>query len=218
MSEDIENTKKDYLKQLYEDYKYSIEKFDSQALYISSGALGLSLAFLKDIVPVQNAIGYWLFYLALWVFVAIILIGFIAHYKSSRLIEKRIKLLETDRFDEIKEDNSIHTINKIIIGASAVGISALVLFVSLNLKVMSEEQKSSNSDQRADTTKIQKIIEVDIPSPKKGKIQEKALPLKPLPTDLQPQDSTGQQTDTNQPKGSSGDSSSSSQTNKQENG
>lgn len=134
MSEDIENAKKDYLKQLYEDHNYSIEKFDSQALYISSGALGLSLAFLKDFVPVKEAIWLWLFYVAIWLFVIVILVGFIAHYRSSRLIEKQIKLVDEDRLDEIKEDKSIHIINKWTILLLMLGIAALVLFVSLNLK------------------------------------------------------------------------------------
>ena len=61
--------KKEYLKDLYEDYKYSIEKFDTQHLYLSSEALGISLTFLKDLLPLGKVIHLWLFIVAIWIFV-----------------------------------------------------------------------------------------------------------------------------------------------------
>lgn len=133
MSDDVPNVKQQYLEDLYEDYKYSIEKFDTQHLYLSSGALAISLAFLKDLVPLGKAIHLWLFIVAIWIFVSAILIGFIAHYRSSKLIADRIKLIDEERYDELKEDTSIHKINKFLIALLFLGISILVLFVSINL-------------------------------------------------------------------------------------
>jgi len=133
MSDDMPDIKQQYIKDLYEDYKYSIEKFDAQHLYLSSGALAISLAFLKDLVPLGKAVHLWLFIVAIWIFVSAILLGFIAHYRSSKLIAERIKLVDEDRYDEIKEDTSIHNINKFLIALLFLGISLLVLFVSINL-------------------------------------------------------------------------------------
>jgi len=180
LSEDTEKINQEYLKDLYADYKYSIEKFDSQALYISSGALGLSLAFVKDIVPVKDAVALWLFYVAMWLFVLVILIGFIAHYRSSKLIDNTMKLVDEGKLDQIKEDKSIDRTNKIIIGVLILGISALVLFVNLNLSVMSE-QKENNSEQNPKP----KVI-TEIPKRDQSNLIEKALKPKPLPSALNP--------------------------------
>jgi uncharacterized membrane protein YbhN (UPF0104 family) len=84
-------------------------------------------------VPLGKAIHLWLFIVAIWIFVSAILLGFIAHYRSSKLIAERIKLVDEDRYDEIKEDASIHKINRFLIALLFSGISLLVLFVSINL-------------------------------------------------------------------------------------
>ena len=172
MPDDTEKVRQEYIKDLYADYKYSIEKFDSQALYISSGALGISLAFVKDFVPVANAVALWLFYAAIWAFVLVILLGFIAHYRSSKLIEKRISLVDEGKLNEVKEDTSIDKINKVIIWVLMLGIGALVLFVSLNLSAMSKQQSK-------------KVI-TETPKKQKGSLNEKALKPKPLPSALNP--------------------------------
>jgi hypothetical protein len=87
MAEDsITDPKNKYLDDLHSDYRYSIDKTDYHALYISSGALAISLTFLKDIVPFKDAIWLFLFYIALIMFVLTILLGFLAHYLSSQLI------------------------------------------------------------------------------------------------------------------------------------
>jgi hypothetical protein len=105
-------TEKDkYLKDLFEDLKYSISKFDDQSLLISSGALGLSLTFIKDIVPFQDSKFIFLFYCSLFLFIISMALGFIGHYISARQISNTIKLVTEEKYREIKTDKLIPQIN-----------------------------------------------------------------------------------------------------------
>lgn len=174
MSEDqqdeIEKVKQEYLKSLGEDYKYSIGKFDSQVLYLSSGALGLTLAFIKDILPIDKSSFIGLFYAAIWLFVLTILFSFIAHYISSTLIAKRIEDIENNNTDNIKESKIITRLNIFQIIGLIAGIICLVLFVNINLVVMSKENDKPRINKPAKT--------------QEG--FEKGLPVKPLPQSLKP--------------------------------
>jgi hypothetical protein len=46
----------EYRKKVWDDIKSGTENFDKYMLTFSSGALGLSLAFIKDVVPIGRAI------------------------------------------------------------------------------------------------------------------------------------------------------------------
>lgn len=70
----------DYKNSLYEDLKYSTSKFDAQVLTISTSSIGVSLAFIKNIVPFKDAIYSWVFYSALIVFVICLILSLIGHY------------------------------------------------------------------------------------------------------------------------------------------
>ena len=130
---DRKRIKTKYIEELYQDHKYSIEKFDSQALFISSGALGLSLSFIENLVPLATAKYQWIFILSIWLFVISISIGFIAHYKYSRIIMNQIKLVDEDRLHEIKPDKFTPVINRLLTSVIIFGILTLVLFVSINI-------------------------------------------------------------------------------------
>jgi len=190
-----DNIKQQYLKELYQDYKYSINKFDSQTLFLSSGALGISLVFLKDLVPLGEVIYLWIYILAIWIFVFNILLGLWTHFRSSNLITKRIKLVDEDRFNEIKEDNSIHKFNKALIALLFSGIFFLVLFVTINLINMDDKKQSLHTGN--DKTSIDKPI------------IEKGLPLKPLPSNINTSTSTSSGSATDNTAGSSNSSDSS---------
>ena len=69
----------DHRKQAWEDIQSSTDSFDQSVLTMSSGVLGLSLAFVKDIVPLNKAVWLHVLYTS-WVSfvlcVAITLISF----------------------------------------------------------------------------------------------------------------------------------------------
>ncbi|MCG8411523.1 MAG: hypothetical protein MI739_09590 [Bacteroidales bacterium] len=149
MSDSNQNTeeiKREYIKDLYTDFRYGIEKFDTQALYLSSGALAISLAFLKDIVPINEAVCLILYYIALILFGLTILIGFVAHYISSRQIMARIKKIEKNDFN-VQDNDWIGLINKTIIATLVIGIGLLITFTVINMNVANskiDKQKTNN--------------------------------------------------------------------------
>ena len=171
----VEEIKKEYLNQLTQDLKYSISKFDSQSLYLSSGALGLSLAFIKDLVPFAEAKYNWVFLMSLWLFVLAIVIGFIGHLISSSQIMKRMKLVDEDRYEEIKDDNLIPRLNLTLITIIILGIFSLVTFVSINITNMGKSDKT--------TPKVEKIIS-------EPKIEQLSHPVQALPSALKPTSQT----------------------------
>lgn len=56
----------DHKKQAWEDIQSSTDSYDQSLLTLSSGGLGLSIAFIKDIVPLQHATWLMLLYIS-WV-------------------------------------------------------------------------------------------------------------------------------------------------------
>jgi len=140
-NQDIERIKQEYIKDLYTDFRYGIEKFDTQALYLSSGALAISLTFLKDIVPINEAVWLILYYIALVLFGLTILIGFVAHYISSRQIMARIKKVEQNDFN-VHDNDWINIINKTIIVILVLGIGLLIAFTMINMNVANKKKSN----------------------------------------------------------------------------
>ena len=131
-ADDFEKAKQDYLSQLEKDRRYSIEKFDAQALYLSSGALAISLTFIKDIVPIEDAQFIYLYYVAIILFGITILVGFIAHYVSVQLSIKQYSKIQNDDYEEVNS-KSIHILNRIIMSTLIVAIGFLICFVIINI-------------------------------------------------------------------------------------
>jgi hypothetical protein len=52
----------EHRKQAWQDIQTSTDQFDRSLLTLSSGALALSLAFIKDLVPLKSAVGIWWLY------------------------------------------------------------------------------------------------------------------------------------------------------------
>lgn len=144
--EEREKIKNQYIADLYTDYRYGIEKFDTQALYISSGALAISLTFLKDIVPIKDSKCLILFYLSIILLGITISVGFIAHFVSANKIEKRIKKIENEDIQNNKD--WIGLFNWITLISLICGIGLLITFTIINmttLKINSNDKQSSQA-------------------------------------------------------------------------
>ncbi len=97
----------------WDSYRDSIGKFDHQSLYISSGALGFSLTFVKEIVPFNKSIFIWIFILSICSFLATIILGFINQLISSETM--RYSYLELENFtpeNELIEGNKLRDYHK----------------------------------------------------------------------------------------------------------
>jgi hypothetical protein len=71
-------------KQQHELFKYSIEQFDKNVIYIASGAFVVSFAFIKEIVTNLNSAQHKDWLITSWVIFAIVIfISLLAHWISS---------------------------------------------------------------------------------------------------------------------------------------
>jgi hypothetical protein len=119
---------------------YSASQFDKNILYIASGSLGVSFAFIKDIIPsLEKAISKH-YLIASWIiFSAIIFLSLISHYLSiqaTNSLRKDYKCLaDTKRYNKkIKPWNfAIKTINIICIFSIFIGSLYLFYFIQKNI-------------------------------------------------------------------------------------
>lgn len=123
-----------YLEQLNKAYIESSSQFDKQILYIASGALGISLAFIKDIVKLDVATNKVLLLLAWIFFGAVILLCILSHYTSLKAINYRIENLYQKK-DKISKrfDWWTRTFNILMMLFLATGLILLFVFIGLNI-------------------------------------------------------------------------------------
>src|SRR5450432_4413578 len=75
--------------QAWDDIKASSDEFDKSLLTFSSGTLGLSLAFIKDIVKLESAVALsWLYWS--WVFLTSCIVITILSYRFSIAAQQRL--------------------------------------------------------------------------------------------------------------------------------
>lgn len=131
-------SKADSLKANSETLKYSIEQFDKAIVFIASGALGISFAFIKDIIPdlkkaikTENLIYSW------YLFGAVIFISLVAHFISILAHSWAVQnsgLANTDFNAKVKYWNlPIRILNVLMIALISIGIIQLIYFIQTNL-------------------------------------------------------------------------------------
>ena len=140
MPNNHQKIKDEYLKDLYDDYRYSIEKFDTHTVYLSGGALAISLAFVENIVPIEEAICIYLYYGAILLFGATMLIGLFAHHKSAIEINNRIKQIQKDDYSE-QEKDKISMMNITLVCIITIGILFLITFSIINMNALNNKSK-----------------------------------------------------------------------------
>lgn len=125
---------KEYWQQLNKAYIESSSQFDKQVLFLASGALGLSFAFIKDIVKLAEATNKWLLISSWSLFGAVILLSIISHYTSLKAINKKIHNLNAREDKGSKKLNSLTKwFNILMIVFLALGLSFLTVFVAINI-------------------------------------------------------------------------------------
>ena len=128
--DNVENNK--YLDQLYRGYSYSNEQFDKAILFVSSGALALSISFIEKIVPLSTSHCKTLLLLS-WVFEAITIILFtINHYLSMLSFNHEIKKFFQESHN--KKAITVQNINVASIITLLVGLFCLIIFIFINIK------------------------------------------------------------------------------------
>jgi len=195
-----------YEHELYERERSNAEAFDNAILTYSAAGLGISLAFLKDLVPITSAKWPWLLYVSWVLFSAAIIATVLSYLVSQRGLaalhpagdayyngDDKLALERTEkRFARIMLRFSY--------GAAATFVSAVVitvLFSSVNLErssTMVIEQKVLGGNKQelkegAPMPQAQKVVpdtlEKGMPMPQAQKItqgQPAGAPPKPAPT------------------------------------
>jgi hypothetical protein len=87
------NLYSDHRKQAWEDIQKSTDSFDQSLITMSSGVLGLSLAFVKDIVPLNKAVWLHVLYTSWVSFVLCVVITVISFRVSVAAQNKNLEFL-----------------------------------------------------------------------------------------------------------------------------
>lgn len=134
-----EEQKDIWLNQSYDALKESISDFDKNLLYITSGALGISFAFIEKIVPLCCAV-HKEYLMASWAILAFtILLTLGGNYVSVIFIDASIRNYDsnaTNRSYSQKEklfNTIIHFINILSVITLIAGIALTVIFVYKNI-------------------------------------------------------------------------------------
>jgi len=130
MTDDDQN----YYDKLFEAYMSSSAQFNKDLLFFSSGALGISFAFIKDIVKLDTAT-YKILLLISWIlFGIVVLLCVISHYTSLKALNNKMKNLNVSGDKESKKlDNRTKYLNKTIIWLLGFGLLFLIGFTALNI-------------------------------------------------------------------------------------
>jgi len=103
-------------------------KFDNAILTLSTGALSISLAFIKDIVPLKEAQGLWLLKTSWWLF-GFSIISTLASFVASQLgISRQLKYAEEYYLN--KKDEYLKKRNCPAILTNFLNYSSGILFVA----------------------------------------------------------------------------------------
>lgn len=145
----------EYRRKNWDDTKSGSENFDKYLLTFSSGALGLSLTFIKEVVPLEKAV--WIpSLIASWIaFVLCILVTLISFRISLRAFEKMVPYLnqfyldgKVEAFNKHLEDvwtKAVDWCANLGIFFFVLGLVFTMMFVGTNIrrvKHMSEQEKA----------------------------------------------------------------------------
>ncbi|MBA7589602.1 hypothetical protein ES708_31689 [subsurface metagenome] len=125
-----------YTDQQYQALKYSYEQFDKNVLFIASGALGISFAFVEKIIPdLEKACKTNLLINSWYFFAGVIFISLIAHFISVLANRWAIANEGCKNYDKITRSLnwSIRLINLAMIVGLLWGLLLLINFVKLNI-------------------------------------------------------------------------------------
>lgn len=151
---------KEYWNQLFETYKESATLFEKKLLYITSGALGISITFLSDIVDLNKACFFYLLILAWSIFTIVILISLISHYCSMKSLNHEMKYFLKGKKPKNKYEIWVKRMNISMIIGLPLGLVFLILFLSINLTIMSKQNNPKPNPQPTHPSPGTKGIEV----------------------------------------------------------
>lgn len=123
---------------------------DKQLLTLSVGFLAVILAFIKDVVPLREAVLLWLLYtscIVLMVCIAVVLVSFrlsiAAHSRAMKYYEKQM-CGEEIKFPECLA-KAVRWLNEAATGLFLIGVVCCLTFVILNVRQEAKNGKQSTT-------------------------------------------------------------------------
>ena len=206
----------DYLNELYSREMSNSKDYDKAILTLSTAALGLSLAFIKDVVPLADASAKLLLYISWGLFAFAIVLVITSYFTSQKGIHEQVGLVNqyiaNGNEDIFSYDNLFGRFTVYLNFASGavfvVAIGLTVAFVFINIQKVSNIV--STKEQMQEQCTNQNIPFASLPKPQN---EERGAPIPQAPKQPKPssqQSSGGGQAGGAQDSGSSSPSSGSS--------
>ena len=141
--------------ELQDDMRSMSDEFDKSILTLSSGGLGLSLAFVKDIVPLKQASFIWLLNASWFMFVGAIVATLTSYLMSLEAAKRALKDAEKyyleDRREYLKQRSwQDHALTWLRVASASCFVLAVVLtgfFVAFNLQAGRDTVSDSQNNQ-----------------------------------------------------------------------
>ena len=123
----------EYRRLLQELENKSQDQYDKTVIMLSTGALGISFAFLKDIVQLDTAVETWLL-LSAWVCWALSATSVLLSFYSSKFaLRKAIEDLDNDRESDNSNDRWTTILNFCSGACFIIGLCFMIAFVHFNI-------------------------------------------------------------------------------------
>jgi quinol-cytochrome oxidoreductase complex cytochrome b subunit len=144
----INELDKKHLEEKYSALRYSSEQFDKNVLYIASGALGISFAFIEKIVELKYAVCKGYLFASWYLFATVIFVSMVSHFVSIRVISWSIRnhvyqdeseeVLKTYTTKQQKQSRWIKSLNLFMMVGLVCGIISFIMFINYNLNMTKE--------------------------------------------------------------------------------
>jgi len=148
----IENEWIDFRKSVYETKSKSEDDFEKYINVIASGGLAITIAFFDKIVDINTA-EYIVLIIIGWILLVFTLLSnLISHFLSISYSQKTIDEIEEKKYDDVflnlkKRNITIKFLNGFSIATLIFGITSIIVFVTINLNIMNNDQKPTPKPQ-----------------------------------------------------------------------
>lgn len=142
----------DFRNSVYETKSKSEDDFEKYINLLASGGLAITIAFFDKIVDINKAENIALIIIGWILLVLTLLSNLISHYKSISYSQKTIDEIEEKKYDDVfsnlkNRNKTIKFLNGFSIVSVIIGITSIIVFVTLNLIIMDNNQKPTPKPQ-----------------------------------------------------------------------
>jgi len=129
----------------FADFKESLESileksqddFEKQLIYISGGALSISMFFIEKVIKdLHQASNKWLLITSWFLFGVTLFVNLFSHFLAGNSVYKTLSEINCDDYDKSRADKrnqTISTINISTLCSLGLGVLLLILFITINI-------------------------------------------------------------------------------------